>query len=70
MMSTLMPTHLDLSDTSGTWGCAAVWDTHSFQLQWGTGPVTYSQIASKELLPIINTCGIWGKGWKGRHVLC
>ena len=36
MMSTLMPTYRDLSiisDASGTWGCAAVWDTHWFQLQ-------------------------------------
>ena len=73
MMSTLMPTYPDLSiisDASGTWGCAAVWDTHWFQLQWGTGPFANSQIASKELLPIIIACGVWGKAWKGRHVLC
>ena len=73
MMSTLMPTYPDLSiisDASGTWGCAAVWDTHWFQLEWGTGPFANSQIASKELLPIIIACVIWGKGWKGHHVLC
>ena len=73
MMSTLMPTCPDLSiisDASGTWDCAAVWDTQWFQLQWGTGPFANSQIASKELLPIITACGVWEKGWKGRHVLC
>ena len=50
------------TDTSGSWGCAAVWDRHWFQLQWAETPVFAStSIAGKKLLPILIAAGTWGR---------
>ena len=59
------------TDASGSWGCAAVWDRHWFQLQWAETPVFAStSIAGKELLPILIAAGTWGRQWRGLTVLC
>ena len=58
------------SDASGSWGCGAFtargrW----FQYRW---PSSWSAvgITVKELLPIVFSCAIWGRGWQGKQVQC
>ena len=72
MLSTI--THLPpnqhiTSDASGSWGCAAFWDTYWFALPW-EGAWEKVHITMKELLPIVLACAIWGKYWKGQRMVC
>ena len=59
-----------VSDASGSWGCGAFTCTNTqfFQLQW---PQSWSEIciAAKELLPVVASAAIWGRGWRGSRVL-
>ena len=53
------------SDASGSWGCGAFTDTGAwFQFLWS------GHITSKELLPIVLGCAIWGRAAKGRTIKC
>ena len=52
--------HAITSDTSGSWGCGAFTDAGEwFQFRW---PVEWRgvHITSKELLPILVACAVWG----------
>ena len=40
------------SDTSGTWGCGAIWDSKWLQIQWESHWLDHD-IVVKELIPII-----------------
>lgn len=58
------------SDASGSWGCGAFIDSGEwFQYRW---PSEYEgvHITSKELLPIVVGCAVWGKKWKSCTVRC
>ena len=57
------------SDASGSWGCGAYSTNYWFQLKWMPAAATYS-IAFLELVPIIISGLVWGKRWRGSHVLC
>jgi hypothetical protein len=57
------------SDASGSWGCAAHWGNHWFQLKWD-GPSRALPIAVKELIPIILAAAVWGPRWRGETVKC
>ena len=57
------------SDASGKLGCAAVWETHWLEWKWNYIAEKWS-IASKELLPILLACVVWGKLWSGKKVTC
>lgn len=57
------------SDASGSWGCGAFWQQKWFQCSWHKSWETVD-ILAKELLPIVIAAAIWGKGWRGRTVLC
>ena len=57
-----------VSDASGSWGCAAVHQSHWFQYKW-TELSTNKDITWKELLPVLVATVLWGRGWKGMHVL-
>ena len=65
----LPPNQSITSDASGTWGCAAFWDTCWFALPW-EGTWEDVHITMKELLPIVLACTIWGKHWKGQRLVC
>ena len=55
------------SDASGSWGCGAVWEDRWLQLAWhGTWSDVY--IATKELLPIVLACAVWGPHWQHKCV--
>ena len=42
------------TDASGSWGCAALWEGHYFQLPWASCPSFASaSIAPKELFPVV-----------------
>ena len=44
------------ADTSGSWGCAALFGKHWFRPnEWSTGT-----IMAKELVPIVLGCAVWG----------
>ena len=59
------------TDASGSWGCAAVWEGHWFQLPWSSTPSFMSaSIAPKELLPVVLAAGTWGHHWMGKTILC
>ena len=55
------------SDTSGSWGCGAWYCTHWFQLQWNTQSAAL-HIMTKELLPVVLACAVWGQSWSGCRV--
>ena len=58
------------SDTSGSWGCSAWWESRWFQLQWqGLGETANYGITAKELLPIVVAVACWGKEWQGNVVV-
>ena len=63
------PRTVVLSDASGSWGAGAVrMDSHEwFQVKW---PHTWSatNIAVKELFPIVLCAAIWGSDWSGLRV--
>lgn len=56
------------SDASGVYGCGAWWQSRWFQFQW---PQNFAQqpIATKELLPIVLACLLWGKLWRNQCIL-
>ena len=56
------------SDASGSWGCGAVCKEDWLQLPWA-GCWTNESIATKELLPIIMACALWGLRWQHRWAL-
>ena len=59
------------SDASGSWGCAAVWDSHWFQVAWqNCEEFSEASIAAKEMLPILVAAAVWGRQWVGSTVLC
>ena len=59
------------TDASGSWGCAALWEGHWFQLPWTSTPSFASaSIAPKELLPVVLAAGTWGYNWVGKTILC
>ncbi len=53
------------SDASGAWGCGAFVGPDWFQLEW---PPT--NIATKELIPILLAAKVWGQSWGQSHVSC
>ena len=56
------------SDASGSWGCGAYWGTKWFQLAWSSASGSSSQdtnIATKELVPIVIAPAMWGQCWSG-----
>ena len=58
------------SDASGRWGCGALTDSGEwFQFRW---PAEWEgvHITSKELLPIVAACAVWGHLWQGFTVRC
>ena len=58
-----------VSDASGSWGCAGIWEGHWFQLTWSKlQDYDRENIATKELLPIVIAAAIWGPYWQGRVV--
>ena len=57
------------TDASGSWGCGAHFSSHWFQLKWTPAAASHS-IAFLELVPIVISGLVWGKHWKGTHVLC
>ena len=70
-ISYLPPTSLSqrcYSDASSSWGCGVYWQGSWFQLQW---PEDWdsTNIAVKELVPIVITAAIWGSQWIGLNVL-
>ena len=51
----------------GLWG--VFWQSHWFQQPWESQEALTSQcIATKEMLPILLSCAIWGKHWHGKHI--
>ena len=59
------------SDASGSWGCAAVWDSQWFQVAWqNCEEFSEASIAAKEMLPILVAAAVWGRQWVGSTVLC
>lgn len=61
--------HSVVADASGTWGCAAAnWQTGAwFQVQWPPSWAN-SNIATKELLPLVISAALWGKTWEATEV--
>ena len=57
------------TDASGNWGCAAVTGKSLFQWEWKERAREW-HIATKELLPIVLSCLLWGKQWTGMVVGC
>ena len=58
------------SDASGRWGCGAFTDTGTwFQLPW-SGAWESVHITSKELLPLVMACALWGRSVLGSTVRC
>ena len=59
------------SDASGTWGCGAYWGSKWFQLAWSsTSCPEETNIATKELVPIVIAAAMWGRCWSGQVVCC
>ena len=56
------------SDASGKWGCGAFCKDKWFQLRWPDA-AQETQIAVKELIPIMLAAAVWGNNWKGRNVM-
>ena len=60
-----------ISDASEKWGCGAYNNSHGEWIQfqwlreWGSILITI-----KELLPIVLSCAVWGRYWKGKSVKC
>ena len=57
------------TDASGSWGYGVHFSSHWFQLKWTPTAASHS-IAFLKLVPIIISGLVWGKYWKGTHVLC
>ena len=57
------PAHTVTSDASGSWGCGAVSDSGEyFQVQWPSSWTT-TNIAIKEMVPVVISVAIWGRKW-------
>ena len=56
------------TDASGVYGCGAWWQSRWFQFQWPQNFIQHS-IATKELLPIVLACVVWGPLWRGQGIL-
>ena len=57
------------SDASGGWGCGGFWEQKWFQVAWeGTECSSPTNIAVKELIPIVIAVALWGIEWQGRVV--
>ena len=70
LFPTLLPGPTIVSDASGSWGCGAFCSSSLdwFQIQWPPH-WTSTNIAIKELFPIIISAAIWGHTWHGTTVL-
>ena len=55
------------TDASGRWRCGATWNGHWFKAPWSQAWVD-TNIATKELVPIILAVVIWGDQWVTKHV--
>lgn len=58
-----------VADASGSWGCGAVCHQSGewFQLEW-PGSWQGRGIAAKELVPLVLSAAIWGRGWSGQTI--
>jgi len=56
------------TSASGNWGCGAVGTPHWFHLKWD-GTWSNTNIAVKELVPVILAAATWGKYWAHQKVL-
>ena len=62
------PTGHVFSDASGTYGCGAfVDDLGWFQIKWPEG-WEKTDIAVKELVPVVTAAALWGHCWAGKHI--
>ena len=62
------PNHLIRTDASGAWGCGSFWNGQ--WLQWCWPPEwTHHNIMVKKLVPIVLSCGVWGKQLARSQVL-
>ena len=69
MLSTLCRQRLTVTSDASSWGCGAFSSSGQwFQFAW---PDNWSSvpIATKELLPIVMSCALWGHRWNGESVL-
>ena len=67
----LEPTVVLTSDASGSWGCGAFWNTRWLQLAWSdTACPPKTNIATRELIPIVMAAAMWGRFWEGQVVCC
>ena len=62
-----LPDHEILTDASGTWGCGAVFGTKWIQLTW-CNEWSRRDIMTKELVPIVLSCAVWGLLLSGYRV--
>ena len=65
--STVLPEFNIFSDTSGSWGCGALWGFQWFYFKWPDQFCSFS-IAVKELIPVVVTAAVFGPKWKGRLI--
>lgn len=56
------------SDASGNWGFGAAWERQWVQQQWEDSWAGVN-IATKELVPIVVGCAVWGPQWRQKLVL-
>ena len=63
----LVPSVNVFTDASGSFGCGAIWGTLWLQGQWPTDWLQVN-IMTKELVPVILACALWGTRWTGQHV--
>ncbi len=56
------------SDASGSWGCGALYGSSWLQFKWP--PCAPTNIATKEIIPILFAAAIWGTLWRGTTVTC
>ena len=67
------PAHLPAlhfaSDASGSWGCGAWFGKQWFQVEWDH-KVSTMQIMTKELIPVVLACAVWGAQWRDHRVIC
>ena len=64
-----LPVHRFASDASSGWGCGAWHSRHWFQLRWDERSAGL-QIMTKELLPVVLACAVWGPLWAHTRVVC
>ena len=61
----LVPDTIVTSDASG-WGCGGYWEQYWFQLAWSSTKIQQTvNIATKEMIPIVLACAMWGRQWQG-----